>query len=71
MRSVINISLPKQLENVVTNAVKKGNFASKSEFFRHLLRNYIKNDLAGELEKSKKELSSGKGKLLTSLKDLR
>lgn len=71
MRKVINISLPSALENVVNQEVKRKNYASKSEFFRHLLRNYIENDLARELDESRKELSSGKGKLLTSLKDLR
>lgn len=71
MRSVINISLPSQLEDVVNMAVKRGNYASKSEFFRHLLRNHMEQDLQKELEMSRKELSSGRGKLLKSLKDLR
>lgn len=71
VRSVINISLPKQLESIVTEVVARGHFSSKSEFFRHLLRNYIENDLVRDLEKSRKELGAGGGKLLTSLKDLR
>lgn len=71
MRSVINISLPSQLEDIVNQAIKRGNYASKSEFFRHLLRNYIENDLAKELAKSREEFKSGKGKLLKSLSDLR
>lgn len=71
MRTVINISLPSQLESVVEKEVKVGNFASKSEFFRNLLRLWMEGRLAGELEKSREELASGKGKLLRSLKDLR
>jgi Arc/MetJ-type ribon-helix-helix transcriptional regulator len=71
MRSVINISLPSSLELVVNQVVSTGKYASKSEFFRHLLRKYIETDLAKELERSRKELASGKGKLLSSLKDLR
>lgn len=71
MRSVINISLPNQLEEFVNIAVKKGNYASKSEFFRHLLRDHVENNLKKELEESRKELSRGRGKILTSLKDLR
>ena len=63
--------MPKQLESVVTDAVKRGNYASKSEFFRKLLRDYMERDLARELEKSRKELGSGKGKVLSSLRDLR
>jgi len=71
MRSVINISLPSQLESVVEKEVKTGRFASKSEFFRSLLRMWIEGRLAGELESSREEFVSGKGKFLHSLKDLR
>lgn len=71
MRNIINISLPVQLTSVVEKEVKRGNYASKSEFFRTLLRMWMEGRLAGELEKSREELISGKGKLLNSLKDLR
>ncbi len=71
MRNVINISLPVQLTSVVEKEVKIGGYASKSEFFRNLLRMWMEGRLANELEGSRKELESGKGKLLKSLKDLR
>ena len=72
MRTVINISLPNQLSLVVDRAVKKGKFASKSEFFRLLLRDWIEeNEIVKELKQSRKDLQLGKGKLLKSLKDLR
>lgn len=71
MRNVINISLPVQLTSVVEKEVKIGGYASKSEFFRNLLRMWMEGRLSGELEKSREELISGKGKLLHSLKDLR
>lgn len=71
MRNVINISLPAQLTSVVEKEVKVGRFASKSEFFRALLRMWIEGRLAGELQESRQELESGQGKLLKSLKDLR
>lgn len=71
MRSIVNISLPQQLNDVVEKAVESGKFATKSEFFRHTLRLWMENNLYEELEKSKKELKEGKGKVLTSLKDLR
>lgn len=71
MRTVINISLPSQLSSVVEKEVRIGQFASKSEFFRNLLRMWMEGRLAGELEKSRQELETGKGKLLHSLKDLR
>lgn len=72
MRTVVNISLPSQLSLVVDKVVSSGKFASKSEFFRLLLRDWIEeNELVEELKQSRKELQSGKGKLLKSLKDLR
>ncbi len=71
MRQIINISLPESMADYVNKAVKKGKFASKSEFFRHLLREQSENDLYKELKKDQKEFKRGNGILLHSLKDLR
>lgn len=71
MRSVVNISLPSQLNRVVEKEISKGHFGSKSEFFRNLLRLWLEGRLAGELEGSRKELKAEKGKLLKSLSELR
>ncbi|PIU46578.1 hypothetical protein COS93_02160 [bacterium (Candidatus Gribaldobacteria) CG07_land_8_20_14_0_80_33_18] len=71
MREVINISLPKELNRSVEELVKKGKYATKSEFFRELLRLWIEGKILRELAESRKELASGKTKLLRSLKDLR
>lgn len=71
MRTIVNISLPTQLNTVVEKEVKTGQYASKSEFFRSLLRSWMETRLAKELEESRKELKMRKGKLLTSLSDLR
>ena len=71
MRAVVNISLPTQLNKVVEELVATGRYASKSEFFRSLLRMWMEGRLADELEKSRSELKAGKGKLLRSLADLR
>ena len=71
MRAVVNISLPKQMSKVVTEVVATGKYASKSEFFRTLLRTWMEGRLADELKKSKDELKAGEGKLLRSLTDLR
>jgi len=40
----INISLPKQLTQQVDLLIKTGGFASRSEFFRNLLRNHLSNN---------------------------
>ena len=71
MREVINISLPKELNKTVEEIIKKEKYATKSEFFRDLLRMRIEGKMLKELAESRKELSAGKGKLLKSLKDLR
>lgn len=71
MRTIVNISLPNEMSLVIDRMVASGKFASKSEFIRSLLRDWMENNLYGELEKSHRELASGKGKLLRSLKDLR
>jgi putative addiction module CopG family antidote len=67
----MNISLPSQMASVVTDAVKTGNYSSKSEFFRDLLRQYFENRLHSQLTQSQNEIRQGNGKLLTSLQDLR
>ncbi len=71
MRSIVNISLTPQLDEIVTKAVSTGQFASKSEFIRSLLRNWAEDKLLSELKLSQQELNQNKGKLLSSLKDLR
>lgn len=71
MRAVVNISLPQRLNTLVDEAVEEGRYSSKSEFFRELLRSWIGGELKLRLDESRKELKSGKGKLLRSLKDLR
>ena len=71
MRSVVNISLPASLNKIVNATISQGHYASKSEFFRNLLRLWIEGSLYDEVEDSRGELRSGKGKLLKSLKDLR
>lgn len=71
MREVINISLPKELNRSVEELVKKGKYATKSEFFRELLRLWIEGKILRELAESRKELASGRGKILRSLRDLR
>lgn len=68
MRNIINISLPEEMAKGVEREVRKGKFASTSEYFRHLIRS---RELAEELEKSQREFEAGKGKVLRSLKDLR
>ena len=71
MRSIVNISLPPQLNSLVEKEVATGKFTSKSEFFRSLLRSWIEGQLLVGLESSREELKGGKGKVLRSLSELR
>lgn len=71
MRQIINISLPSPMAKTVKKAVKSGDYSSTSEFFRDLLRDWQKGKLLSDLNESRLEINSGKGKVLKSLKDLR
>ena len=71
MRNIVNISLPSPMMRIVNEGVKHGRYATKSEFFRALLRLWSEGKFAEELEASRDELRGGKGKVLRSLKDLR
>ncbi len=71
MRSILNISLPATLADIVKKEVKKGNFASTSEFFRHLLRLWNDKKLSYELGRSERDFASGDFKALKTLRDLR
>ena len=71
MRNIVNISLPKEMVIKVEEKMKENNFATKSDFFRALLRVWLEGKLAEDLEVSRKELRAGQGRLLKSLKTLR
>ncbi len=71
MRNIVNISLPEKMVKVIKKEVKAGGYASVSEFFRYLIREWNTNKLAEELKKDRLRFEAGKGKVLKSLKDLR
>ena len=72
MRSIINISLSKELADDLEKAVRNGKYSSKSEFLRKILREKLEEeDLLKRVRISQKEISQGKGKILRSLKYLR
>ena len=70
MRNIINISLPESMTKEVEHRVKQLHFASKSEFFRHLVREWMAGRLAADLEESRNEYRKGKAKKLKSVKEL-
>lgn len=54
----------------IKKEVKECDFASVSEFIRHLIRLYNTEKLAKELEESRKAFERGEGMVLKSFKDL-
>ena len=62
MRDVINISLPPEMSKLVTKAAKSGRYASKSEFFRDLLRMWSDHQLVDVIDQSEREFLKGKGR---------
>jgi len=71
MRTIINISVPEITAKEIRKEVRVGGFSSTSEFFRHLLREQKARALAASLKRDRKQFERGKGKKLSSLKDLR
>lgn len=68
MRTIINISVPRETAVATKKVALEEGFASVSEYFRHLLREENRRKLAAELNKQRR---SGKWIKLRSLKDLR
>lgn len=62
--------MPASLKKNVILAVKEGNYASISEFFRDAIRAWEEEKLYQSVLQSEKEFAQGKGKKLRSLKDL-
>ncbi len=71
MRQIINISLPNDLKRFVEKTVKEDGYSTTSEFIRDLIRQRKEEQLVLELRKSEKDMKTGKGRVLTSLKALR
>ncbi|MEK7473138.1 MAG: ribbon-helix-helix domain-containing protein [Patescibacteria group bacterium] len=70
MRTVVNISLPAPLTKEVERGVKQLHFASKSEFFRHLIRDWMARRLLSDVQESEREYKAGKAKKLKNPKQL-
>ena len=59
MRSIINISLPSELEKSVERLMKEGHYASKSEFLRELIRERLgEEDLLKQIKKNLYEIKA-------------
>lgn len=63
--------MPPEMVRDMNLEIKKGKFASKSEFFRHLLRMWNTQKFAKELKREQTEFRKGNYRVLRSLKNLR
>ncbi len=70
MRSIVNISLPQSMLDEINQAVDDGMFASKSEFFRKLVRDWMEINAARELKHAHDDIAKGNGTVFKSIKDL-
>ena len=71
MRKILNISLPQSLADYVEKSVKKGKYASKSEFIRDLLRQHSQSETTRQVLKSSTQMKKGLKFPLHSFKDLK
>ena len=70
MRDVINLSVPASVSKEIKREVRAGGFASTSEFFRHIWREWRAQKLARELQADRRQFELGRGRALRSLRDL-
>lgn len=69
--ATVNISLPDKLKEQADSLVKAGYYASLSDLIRDGARSVIRRqDLLDDLDRSQQEFSTGKGKVLHSLKNM-
>ncbi len=71
MRAILNISMPQKLKDEIEQAVEQGGYATKSEFLRDVLRVWKDQTVLARVQASRDQIKSGRGKTLSSLKDLR
>jgi putative addiction module CopG family antidote len=70
MRSTMNISLPEEMAEEVRKEVRRGRYASVSEYFRFLMRLNKEKALFRDILESEREFADGKGRVLKNVKDL-
>lgn len=71
MRSIVNISLPAEMTKDIEREVRRLKFGSKSEFMRHLIREWVSaRQVMSDVAQSEREHRAGKSKKLTSPDEL-
>ena len=61
-RKIVNISLPDELKKEVDKAVDSGRYASRSEFFRHLMRIWIDQNMEEVSDAEQRDIEKRYGK---------
>ncbi|MFZ2414805.1 MAG: ribbon-helix-helix protein, CopG family [Minisyncoccia bacterium] len=70
-RKVMSISVTPEIAKRIDGILSEGQYLSKSELFRDMLRSWEDSRIRFQVENSRKEIVSKKTKVLKSLKDLR
>lgn len=71
MRTVLNVSLPQSMAQMVREEVERGKYASVSEFVRKLVRDWEEERVLSDIRNGEEEYKKGKAKVLKSLANLR
>ena len=67
----MNVSLPPKLAKEVRLAVKKGNYASVSEFFRELVKMWYSEELLfQDVKEAMEDVKAGRVYKLKSIRDI-
>jgi Arc/MetJ-type ribon-helix-helix transcriptional regulator len=70
-RKVMSISITPEIAKRIDGILSEGQYISKSELFRDMLRSWEDSRIRFQVENSRKEIIKGRTKALKSLKDLR
>ena len=70
MRTAVTISLPASLNKEIERGMKRIHIETKSEFFRHVVREWMEKQLLADVKESKRDFEKGNYKELKSMKDL-
>ncbi|MCX6737368.1 MAG: ribbon-helix-helix domain-containing protein [Candidatus Parcubacteria bacterium] len=70
-RKVMSISVTPEIAKRIDGILSEGQYLSKSELFRDMLRSWEDSKIRFQVENSRKEIIKGKARILKSLKDLK
>lgn len=70
-RKVMSISVTPEIAKRIDGILSEGQYLSKSELFRDMLRSWEDSRIRFQVENSRKEIAGKKTRILKALKDLK